>query len=156
MKNSTNTLMRESDVSQKLLQICNMICSSYTELQKEFSDISNILNITESAAVAYSNTRHIKMHMKSYEENLDLNLLKQILKKLEEIKAGSKEEFLGNIDFLNILVEIFDKKDMGEIIAFVWEAKKKLKYIVYEIDRINNTEDENKKVAILKGMIAYY
>ena len=148
--------VEEFIVMDNLMQICNFICSNYQKLQKEFSEISNILNIADSCSVAYLDINFVKMHMRGYKTSLKLEVLGEIVSRIADIEKGLENEFLQNVNFLNIVEEIFSKKDRGEIVVFVWEAKKILKHIIYEIDRINSNADEKKKVAILKGMIAYY
>lgn len=147
---------REKKVHDKLLSVCNEICSNYETLRMEFANMSSLLKKIQGYAAAYSEMRLVKMHLDSCQNEVEFNVLKSILNALENVKKGSKEEFLQNIDFLNILEQVFCKENSTELIVFVWEAKKSLSNIIYQIDRIMNCSNPEKKVAVLKGMIAYY
>jgi len=146
----------KKNMEDEFLRLCKYICLNYEMLKNEFAEINNVLRRTRVYAIAYSQIDFVKLHLNEYNSVLKLELLNEVSLRLEKIKQGSKEEFLQNINFLNLMEEIFSKKSVGDIISFIWKAQNSLDYIVYEIERINNAEDVNKKIAILKGMIAYY
>ena len=143
-------------VKDKFLRLCDDICLMYESLQEEFAKIMNVLNMAECYASSYSDMIFVKGHIRSQKISLKLCTISEILIRVEDIKGGSKAELLQEIDFINIVDEIINKDTPSDIILFVWKAKKVLKHIIYEIDRINNSGNSDKQVAILKGMIAYY
>ena len=145
----------EADKKLKFLRLCCDICSSYEKLQKEFLEIKDILSVAETCALAYSDMSFIKMHLDD-KQDLKLEVIGKIISEVEEIKEGSKEELLCNINFVNIKDEMAGKENKGELIDFVTKAKKTLEYVIYQIDRIYTVDNGEKQVAILKGMIAYY
>ncbi len=160
MKKCINNMERSVLTKQESFivfsRICLFICENYEKLQSEFSAIRDVLNTVESYGIAYKEQKTILFSIKYYVAPYDSEILSSIVNELEYVKPGSKAEFLQNINFIDLLDPIKDKKDRGQIVTFVWKARRILESIIYQIDRIKNTLDLQKQVAILKGMIAYY
>lgn len=142
---------------QKLAAICLDICSNYEKLMEEFKQIEEILSTAEICGVAYLKRNMVAMHLRSYlKADITFETLKSILDKLNLVSENAGTEFVQNVDFLNICNAILDENTKENVVPFVWDAKKVMHYLLYQLGRIKTAEKIEKKVSILKGMIAYY
>ena len=141
---------------KELSNICMIICENYEKLKAEFEQINRILKSAEVCGTAYRERSMIGMHIRSTEPKSSPEILKLIIDNLESVKQGAGLEFVQYIDLLNIYDVILEKDTKENIVEFVWQVKKIVQDIIYQLSRIKNENNNCKKVAILKGMIAYY
>lgn len=146
----------DSNVNQQFIEICNIICNNYSILEKELGRLKNQIDMIENCLMAYSDRSFIKLHLDANKESFECDILTEILGKIEEIKEGSKKEFLQDIDLMNIVEEVLKISNTFDLILYIWKAKNVLSYIKFQMERISNAAVPFKRVAILKGMIAYY
>ena len=143
-------------ITQRLFEkICANIEASYNMLVREISEIDNVLKSLECYAIAYKDTNVIKSSIKNLNINYSYINLKKIVDALEMVKSNSKEELFRGTNLYKIHEEVLLKDNRGEMLIFIWEAKKTLQNISYQLERINNSNCTQKKISILKGMIAY-
>lgn len=136
--------------------VCNYISRNYSELKKEFKEINEMLNVAESFSLAYLDRRFMKAHFKAVVKKHKMHTIELLLSKLEKVKKTAAEEFFQEVDVVNLYDKIIMEMRAGDIVPFVWRTKEKIKYVTYSVERIVNAEGIDKKIAILKGMIAYY
>ena len=142
---------------KKLAAVCLDICSNYEKLMEEFKQIEEILSTAEICGVAYLKRNMVAMHLRSYlKADITFETLKSIVDKLNLISENAGNEFVQNVDFLNICNAILTENIKENVVPYVWDVKKVMHYLLYPLGRIKTAEKIEKKVSILKGMIAYY
>lgn len=146
---------KRKSVKKDLISICNFICDNYTALKSEFEAIEELLQVAETCGIAYKEKNMIVMHLKSVKKGYKYMKLEELLKMVKDLSKTAYLEFVQNIDFLNIFDVLTKQNDEIAYVPFVWDVQKKQRHIVYQIERIVNAKSMNKKVAILKGMMAY-
>ena len=147
---------KEDEDNNKLAEICSLICFYYERLTKELSAVNKFFGMVEKCSSAYSDRHMVETSIKKSTIKIKPDTLKTISKELETVQKGAGNEFSQGINFGNIKNSIPIENLKENIVIFVWNQKKKLQYISYQLYRIVNAENMHKKVAILKGMIAYY
>lgn len=149
-----NNFEEKRDV--RFINICDFICDNYSSLKKEFTDIMNLLIMAEGYVAAYLKKKMAASHFKVTGWKCDTRVLSFLLDQVETLKEGARIEFVQQVDFINIF-DVISREILSEnAFVFIVSTKKKLDYMIYELDRLVSTEDKQKQVAILKGMIAYY
>ena len=151
-----NCSKMDKDINQQFIEIGDVICNNYSSLQKELGRLKNVIETLESYVISYSDNNFIKSHLNANIESFEYNILNDILDKLEDIKELAIKEFLHDIDLMNIVEEVLKITNKFDMILYIWKAKNVLSYIKFQMGRISNTAIPFKRVAILKGMIAYY
>ena len=151
-----NSQRDERLVERKLNNICIYIHENFDKLQKEFANILQLLLTAESYSVAYREKNMAVMHFRTSVSKFDNKVLKTLYDKLEDIEEGIGNEFFQQIDFVNIYENICKEISKSDGVIYIWKVKKAWEYIIYEIDRIINSSDLKKNIAVLKGIIAYY
>jgi len=143
-------------ITQSLFEkICANIEASYNMLVREISEIDNVLKSLECYAIAYKDTNMIKSSIKNLNINYSYINLKKLVDDLETLKCNSKTEVFRGVNLYKIHEEVLSKKNRRDMVILVWESKKILQNISYQLERINNSNCTQKKISILKGMIAY-
>lgn len=146
---------KRKSVKKDLISICNFICDNYMELKSEFNAVEELLQVAETCGIAYKEKNMVAMHLKNVEKGYKYMKLEALFKMVKNVNKASYMEFVQNVDFLNIFDVLIKQNNEGAFVPFVWEVQRKQKHIEYQIERIVHAKSMNKKVAILKGMMAY-
>jgi len=152
-----NYVLENRTIENQFVDMCDFICDNYVALRRELKDIHDLITMTESYTIAYFNKGKFGAeHFKACNWKGNTDVLKILLERIEKIQTGAGMEFFQHVDFINIWKICYDAILREATIPLVWDIKKKIQYIIYEIDRIINSNDKKKQVAILKGVVGYY
>ncbi len=156
MKNIIELKVKASnDVTNRLMDICKYICKYYEEIKNEILQLSNSLELARECVVSYDDISIAKMNFVNYDEKLESEYLITIITSLQKIDEEFSKEFMQGVDFFNLGEQIFINDNRAQITNFISDSKRTMQYILYQIDRIYKAKTNTKKLAILKGMIAY-
>lgn len=143
---------------EKLSKVCNMICKNYDELELELLRITDFLSNLKELVENYGDAENeiISMQMRYNESLNNAKTVRRIVEEIATINQNAVIEIFDGIDLFEILNLVTNMKSRSERLLLVWKATNMLNDIKYQIKRISVAEDDEKKVTILRGMIALY
>ena len=140
----------------RIFRVCSYIKGNIEEISKELRRMQTYLKSAGNYYKAYLDKEVARAHLRSDEQEFKYPCLEELSKRLWGVDKTAIEEVFQGIDFLNIESFLFDPKDEEtDFVATIQKCQSVVYNLIYQVERIEKTDNIDKQIAIVKGMIAY-